>query len=313
MYNLWLFFIFAHKNKPPPTAAQKVKMSTKVSIIIPVYNSAAYLQRCLDSVTRQSLDNIEIICVDDGSTDSSYSILKEWAGKDNRIVVLQQANGRQGKARNTALAVARGEYIGMVDSDDYIPADYFERLYNTAKRNDADIAVCGIVKEKRHRNKTVISYSKEVIKEDAASKLHLCNCPPDFHPVNKLYRRSMLERQNLRFAENVQYEDVMFVLRAICEGGRMTTVPGTSYIYVQNPTSTVNSRQTAAKQQQRYQAHRSMVDYTARNGIHIAERHKNITVRYFSSFGVCLWKIKEKGDTRTLRLFDFLTLWRWKR
>ena len=288
-------------------------MSTKVSIIIPVYNSATYLQRCLDSVTRQSLDNIEIICVDDGSTDSSYSILKEWAGKDCRIVVLQQANGRQGKARNTALAVAHGEYIGMVDSDDYIPADYFERLYNTAKRNDADIAVCGIVKEKRHRNKTVISYSKEIVKEDAVSKLHLCNCPPDFHPVNKLYRRSMLERLNLRFAENVQYEDVMFVLRAICEGGRMATVPGTSYIYVQNPTSTVNSRQTAAKQQQRYQAHRSMVDYTARNGIYIAERHRNITVRYFSLFGVCLWKIKEKGDTRTLRLFDFLTLWRWKR
>ena len=288
-------------------------MSTKVSIIIPVYNSAAYLQRCLESVTRQSLDNIEIICVDDGSTDSSYAILKEWASRDNRIIVLQQANGRQGKARNTALAVACGEYIGMVDSDDYIPTDYFEQLYNTAQRNNADIAVCGMVKEKRNRNKTVISYTKEVVKEDAADKLRLCNCPPDFHPVNKLYRRSMLERLNLRFAENVQYEDVMFVLRAICEGGRMTTVPGTSYIYVQNPTSTVNSRQTAAKQQQRYLAHRSMVEYTAMNGIHIAERHRNITVRYFSLPGICLWKIKEKRGTRTLRLFDLIPVWRWKR
>ena len=288
-------------------------MSIKVSIIIPVYNSAAYLACCLESVTRQSLEQIEIICVDDGSTDSSYSILKEWAGKDNRIVVLQQANGRQGKARNTALAVARGEYIGMVDSDDYIPVDYFERLYNTAKQYSADIAVCGIVKEKRHRNKTVITYSQEIVKEDTGDKLRLCNCPPDFHPVNKLYRRSMLEKLNLRFAENVQYEDVMFVLRAICESGRMATVPGINYIYVQNPASTVNSRQTSAKQQQRYMAHRAMVEYTTKKGIYIAERHKNITVRYFSLFGICLWKIKEKGDRRTLRLFDFLPVWSWKR
>ena len=294
-------------------AAQRTKMSTKVSIIIPVYNSAAYLQHCLESVTRQSLDNIEIICVDDGSTDSSYSILKEWAGRDSRIILLQQANGRQGKARNTALAVACGEYIGMVDSDDYIPVDYFEQLYNAAKKNNADIAVCGIIKQKRHRNKTVISYSEEIVKEDAASKLHLCNCPPDFHPVNKLYRRSMLERINLRFAENIHYEDVMFVLRAICEGGRMTTVPGINYIYVQNPTSTINSRQTAEKQHHKYLAHRSMVDYTARKNIHIAERYRNVTVRYFSLLGICLWKIKEKGDTRTLRLFDFIPVWRWKR
>ena len=289
------------------------RMSTKVSIIIPVYNSASYLPRCLESVTRQSLEQIEIICVDDGSTDSSYEVLKEWAGRDNRIIVLQQSNGRQGKARNTALAVARGEYIGMVDSDDYIPTDYFERLYNAAEQNNADSAVCGIVKEKRHRNKTVISYNREIVKEDTVSKLQSCNCPPDFHPVNKLYRRSMLERVNLRFAENVQYEDVMFVLRAICEGGRMVTVPGINYIYVHNPASTVKSRQTSAKQQQKYIAHRSMVDYTTKKGIYIAEKHRNITVRYFSLFGICLWKIKEKDDRRTLRLFDFLPVWSWKR
>ena len=284
-------------------------MNPKVSIIIPVYNSEAFLSRCLGSVTGQSLGEIEIICVDDGSTDSSYDILQEWAAKDSRIVVLHQANGRQGKARNAALAIAKGEYIGMVDSDDYVPCDYFERLYNAAELNGAEIAVCGITKEKKHWNKTIVSYNETVVENDAGSKLRLCNCPPDFHPVNKLYSRRMLERLALRFDEGVQYEDVMFVMRAICESGHMVTVPGVSYMYVLNPTSTVKSRQTWAKQQQKYMAHRSMVDYATTKGIYIPDKYRNITVGYFSFFGICLWKIKEKGDKRTLRLFDFLPVW----
>ena len=288
-------------------------MNPKVSIIIPVYNSEAFLSRCLGSVTKQSLGEIEIICVDDGSTDSSYDILQEWAGKDSRIVVMHQANGRQGKARNTALAIAKGEYIGMVDSDDYIPSDYFERLYNAAKQHNAEMAVCGITKEKKLHKKTIVSYDRTVIEENTKAKLRLCNCPPDFHPVNKLYSRSMLERLALRFDEGVLYEDVMFVLRAICESGRMVTVPGVCYMYVLNPESTVKSRQTRAKQQQKYMAHRSMVDYTKANGIHITDKYRNITVSYFSLYGVCLWKIKEKDNTRTLRLFDFLPIWSKKR
>ena len=288
-------------------------MNPKVSIIIPVYNSEAFLSRCLKSVTRQSLGEIEIICVDDGSTDSSYNILQDWATRDKRITVIHQTNGRQGKARNAALAVARGEYIGMVDSDDYIPCDYFEHLYNVAVQNNAELAVCGITKEKKHWNKTILSYDNIIVEAGAGAKLRLCNCPPDFHPVNKLYRRSMLERIGLRFAEDVQYEDVMFVLRAICESGRMVTVPDVSYAYVLNPESTVKSRQTKAKQQQKYIAHRSMVDYTAAHNIGIPDKYKNITVRYFSLFGICLWKIKERENTRTLRLFDFLPIWSKKR
>ena len=288
-------------------------MTPKVSIIIPIYNSEAFLPRCLESVTKQSLDEIEIICVDDGSTDSSYNILQEWTGKDNRIIVIRQANGRQGKARNAAIAIAKGEYIGMVDSDDYIPCDYFERLYNAAEENSAELAVCGITKEKKHWKKIINSYSEVTVEEDAGSKLRLCNCPPDFHPVNKLYKRSMLERLALRFAEGVQYEDVMFVMRAICESRRMVTLPDVSYIYVLNPTSTVKSRQTKAKQQQKYMAHRSMVDYATANNIQIPDRYRNITVGYFSLFGICLWKTKEKGNRRTLRLFDFLPLWSKKR
>ena len=103
----------------------------KITIIIPVYNTEALLARCLESGVAQSMQSIEIICVDDGSTDGSGAILDEWACRDERIKVIHQSNGRQGKARNAALNIAQGDYIGMIDSDDYIPAEYLPTFNST--------------------------------------------------------------------------------------------------------------------------------------------------------------------------------------
>ena len=283
----------------------------KVSVIIPVYNTEQLLERCLESVVGQTLSDIEIICVDDGSTDGSGALLDSWAERDSRIRVIHQQNGRQGKARNAAMRIATGEYIGMIDSDDYIPSDYFERLYAAATAADADMAICGIVKQKRTLNRTVLAFEHEEVATTVAEKLRLAHCPPEFHPVNKLYRRAMLDRLSLRFAEGVQYEDVMFVTRALVGCNRLVSVPGVHYFYVLNPTSTVKSRQTAAKQLQKYNAHRAMVDYLEACGVVVAPRHRSITVRYFSLSGLCLWKIKECGHSRTFRLFDVVPLWRW--
>lgn len=285
----------------------------KVSVIIPVYNTEALLNRCLESVVAQRLSDIEIICVDDGSTDGSGTLLDRWAERDSRIKVIHQANGRQGKARNAAMKIAQGEYIGMIDSDDYIPEEYFERLYNAAKCSDADVAMCGIVKQKTVGERVVVAFDSEEVVSVAADKLRVCHCPPEFHPVNKLYRRAMLDRLNLRFQEGVQYEDVMFVIRAIVECSRLVTVPGISYYYVLNPTSTVKSRQTAAKQLQKYEAHRAMVEYVASKDLTIPKRYRNITVRYGTLCGLTLWKVKECGTRRTLRLFDILPIWMWQR
>lgn len=288
-------------------------MSAKVSVIIPVYNTEALLPRCLESVVAQTLSDIEIICVDDGSTDGSLIVLNEWAERDNRLKVIHQENGRQGKARNAGMAIAEGEYIGFIDSDDYIPAEYFERLYTAAKEVDADVAICGIVKQKPLSNKRVIGFERNEVFDTPAEKFAVCTCPPNFHPVNKLYRRAMLDSVALRFAENVQYEDVMFVTRALAESHRLVTVANLAYCYVLNPQSTVKSRQTAAKQRQKYEAHRSMVDYLISRGIPVAPRHRNITVCYKELCGVCLWKIKESDKRRTVRLFDLLPVWSYKR
>ena len=103
----------------------------KVSVIVPVYNCEKYLKKCLDSLVNQTLKDIEIICVNDGSTDNSGRILEEYT--DSRIKIITKENGGLSSARNAGIAVAKGEYLGFVDSDDWVDLDFYEKLYNTAK------------------------------------------------------------------------------------------------------------------------------------------------------------------------------------
>ena len=111
----------------------------KVSVIIPVYNSQRYLRQCLDSVISQTLEDIEIICINDGSTDSSPEILMEYAAEDPRIIIIDKKNEGYGRGMNDALDIACGEYIGIVESDDFILPDMYEELYRLAKEKDLDI------------------------------------------------------------------------------------------------------------------------------------------------------------------------------
>ena len=113
----------------------------KVSVIIPVYNSQKHLRQCLDSIVNQTLKDIEIICVDDGSVDESLTILKEFQSKDNRIQIVTQKNAGAGSARNHGLVLAKGEYLSFLDSDDFFENDMLEKAYNKAIEGDADVVV----------------------------------------------------------------------------------------------------------------------------------------------------------------------------
>ncbi len=115
-----------------------------VSVVIPVFNTAPYLKQCLDSLLSQTLNNIEIICVDNGSTDDSLNILKEYGDKHDNIVILVHPEGRQAGARNAGMDVANGTYIGFVDSDDFVSADMFQRLYDAAQATNASVSVCNV-------------------------------------------------------------------------------------------------------------------------------------------------------------------------
>jgi glycosyltransferase involved in cell wall biosynthesis len=117
----------------------------KVSIIIPVYNVEKYIQRCINSLTSQTLEEIEIILVDDSSTDSSLLLCQKAAEEDSRIKVITKANEGAGKARNAALGLATGKYIGFVDSDDYVNEDMFKTLYEKAEEYNSDLVMSGVL------------------------------------------------------------------------------------------------------------------------------------------------------------------------
>ena len=118
-----------------------IDMAPKLSVVVPVYNVENYLSKCLDSILKQTLEDIEIICVNDGSTDGSANILQDYKKKDPRIIVLEQENQGLGAARNTGIRTARGEYIGFVDSDDFIEPTMYEKLYEKACKFQLDIVL----------------------------------------------------------------------------------------------------------------------------------------------------------------------------
>jgi len=136
-------------------------MQPKISIIVPVYNVESVLERCLDSLIGQTLHQIEIICVDDGSTDRSPEILARYAEREPRMRCMRQTNQRQGAARNRGFEVATGEYVLYIDSDDWIDPAYCETLYEAAQRHDADIACCSFLKHRRQGTRRVAWYEEE--------------------------------------------------------------------------------------------------------------------------------------------------------
>jgi glycosyltransferase involved in cell wall biosynthesis len=116
----------------------------KISVIVPIYNMEKYLEKCLDSLLSQTLEEIEIICVDDGSKDASPEILKRYAEKSAKIISLRKENGGLSDARNYGLPYATGEYIGYLDSDDFVDTDMYEIMYNKAKEQGSDIVECNL-------------------------------------------------------------------------------------------------------------------------------------------------------------------------
>ena len=196
----------------------------KVSVIIPVYNVEAYLRQCLDSVVNQTLREIEIICVDDGSTDKSAAILKEYAAKDGRIKVLTQSNTGAGAARNVGIARATGEWITFCDADDWIEPNAIEKMVAAAQREDADCVCCGMLRDWRNGT-TVFRPFDEMGPSDTYNAV-----------VNKLFKRNLLE--NLKMDESVSLgEDLMVSAQAMAKAKKIAVLEKGFYHYCENSSS----------------------------------------------------------------------------
>lgn len=216
----------------------------KVSIVVPVYNVEKYLKECIESLLSQKLKDIEIIAVDDGSTDSSLSILEGYASKDKRLRVISKENEGYGKTMNRGFSEARAEYIGIVESDDFADPKMFYDMYKFAKKHDLDIVKANYYE---HSEKSDVFQEpfagfdyKKVF--DPRVEQNVLTCIPIIWSA--LYRRGMIEREGVRFNETpgASYQDTSFVFQAWASARRAAILPkGYLHYRVDNANSSVKS------------------------------------------------------------------------
>lgn len=209
----------------------------KVSIIVPIYNSSQYLSKCINSIIKQTYENIEIILVNDGSTDNSLGICEEYSKLDDRIVVLDKENGGVSSARNYGIDVSTGDYIGFVDSDDYISLDMYESLVNAVIEFDADIVECGYYLIDSDKNlKAEFPMKSEIVKGNYnCSYKYLSKNNTTNYNVNKLYKNSIFKKlryKNYKFSEDYYVNSIAFY-----NCSKKITINGCYYYYCKNENS----------------------------------------------------------------------------
>ncbi|WP_110301219.1 glycosyltransferase [Halanaerobium congolense] len=214
-------------------------MSNKISIIVPVYNSEKYLRRCINSIISQTYSNLEIILINDGSEDKSGEICEEFSLLDNRVKVIHTENCGQASARNTGLKIATGDYIGFVDSDDWIDKDMYELLLKMIEKHDADIAECGFnvvyddYIERLNKQSFIVSDKITSIRNFVKnSRLH-----SNIVIWNKLYSKKIIS--DLRFPIIPAYEDDYFTLRALYNSNKLVSTTNAKYNYYQTKAPSV--------------------------------------------------------------------------
>lgn len=211
-----------------------------ISIIIPVYKVEKYLEKCIESVLKQTYTNLQIILVDDGSPDNCGKICDEYAKKDPRIEVIHKVNGGLSDARNVGIAKAKGKYIGFVDSDDYIKEDMYEILINLIKEYDADVSICNLYdvidgKEYIRNNENGIQeYSRlEILKEVLLDK------NIQSYAWNKLYKKELFDE--IKYPIGKKYEDIGTTFYVFEKCNKIVVTSEPEYYYLKRSDSLVNN------------------------------------------------------------------------
>lgn len=261
----------------------------KISIIVPVYNTEKFLEKCLNSLINQTLKDIEIICINDGSTDNSLQILKKFANKDKRIQIINQTNSGPSIARNIGIKKAKGEYIGFVDSDDWVDSNFFEQLYVKVKKNNADIGVAGIKRVRSYKWKYHIKLDKEKVINEINEKFQICDVPDKCYPVNKIYKLAELQKLNINFEPNVYFEDRLFTAQVLINLKTLVTVPNTYYNYWTNPNSIVKTKSKKKSEDSKYTKEKLM-KYLKENNVNLD--HYFSKIKKFKFLGLTFLKIK---------------------
>ena len=204
----------------------------KISVIVTVYNLEPYIRQCMDSIINQTIKDIEIICVDDGSTDGSTEILKEYEKNDSRVKVVTQENAGAGAARNKGMSYASGKYLSFLDGDDFFEPGMLEEAYKLAEEDETDFVV--YKSDQYHTEDGTYTFPKWVVREEEIPPYH----PFSFRQVttnvfkvfvgwawDKLYRKDFVDKYNLKFQEQRTSNDMLFVFSALVLAKRISVVP----------------------------------------------------------------------------------------
>ena len=209
----------------------------KVSIIVPCYNTSKYLKKCLDSLINQTLKDIEIILINDGSTDETNKIIKTY--KDKRIKYIDKENEGIGKTRNLGIEKSNGEYLSFIDSDDYVSLDFCEKMYNKAIIDNCDIVICDYFKDEDNKIYPVTfpTFKTSSLKDnpDIINNVNL-------GPCNKIYKKELFEDKKNRFVENLKYEDAPLVCNLLINANKIGKIDECLTYYVIHNNSETTKR-----------------------------------------------------------------------
>lgn len=277
----------------------------KVSVVVPVYNVEDYLEKCLDSLINQTLKDIEIICVNDGSTDNSKEILEKYAKNDLRIRVITQDNAGLSVARNTGIKEALGEYIAFLDSDDYVDYDFYEKLYEAALGNQADISIGCIVRENNKKKKYLVKYSKQENYETIKEKYKAAHVPEYCFVWNKIYSSKIFRELNIEFIIGRTYEDMPFTSDVLECASKVVTVPNTYYHYIIRENSIIKT-DSDKKRADKLLSYRYLIDKCFQYNIFSQNKDVLLKKDTYYLLGIKVLKVYCYRATKKYYLFGLL-------
>lgn len=228
-------------------------MKPLISIIIPVYNVKDFVGKCLDSIARQKYENLDIVIVDDGSTDGSGKICDEFAALDKRMRVFHKKNGGLSDARNFGIRKAKGEIIAFIDGDDFVSEDFVGAVYEEMTKSDADIVVCGY---------NLVKPKKEVMSgEEATVKLLTQQENMDIVAWNKLYKKSLFVDNDIWFPKGKKHEDTLTTYKVLSKAGRVAYLDEALYCYVERGDSIMKTGRIEERLEMRELAAKEAIQY----------------------------------------------------
>lgn len=296
-----------------------------ISIVIPVYNVELYLRRCLDSVCTQTFKNLEIICVNDGSTDTSALILEEYAKKDNRIKVIHQKNQGVSVARNVGMREVTGQYCAFLDSDDFIHPQFCEIMLQLLKNNHCDVAENRILKYKNFSEQIglnkINNVKYKILKDPLWSMLSHQKFRTRFMVCPRLYRTEIIK--NFNFIEGIYFEDYPWSVCLLSQNLKVVVTTDHLYYYTYNPNSTTKTKFTVKKCNDYFEGLKFVLKYFTENHKDVSFLRKRLVPTIFKTQLKMIEDIKDNKELlivfakqiKWAKEHNILSIWHnnWKR